>query len=100
MIALGNPPDEFQLVSYIIGFKGSQFISSGVIQAVIAAVKYYMCVHPGGSHSCDTEGPGSTQDLGSGLVDFVGSCVLVWAAFLLLPYSATSAGLRSVVEVS
>mmetsp|Transcript_76875 Transcript_76875/g.235309 ORF Transcript_76875/g.235309 Transcript_76875/m.235309 type:complete len:404 (-) Transcript_76875:35-1246(-) len=100
LILAGSPPDEYQLVSYIIGFKGSQFVSSGIIQACVAAVKYYLCVHPGGTHTCDVDGPGANQDLGSGLVDFMGSIVLTWVAFLWLPYSSRSAGKREAVDSS
>lgn len=50
------PPDEYQLVNYILGFKGSQFIANGMIQSLVAAIRYYMCVHPGGTHTCDTDG--------------------------------------------
>mmetsp|Transcript_73292 Transcript_73292/g.184656 ORF Transcript_73292/g.184656 Transcript_73292/m.184656 type:complete len:471 (-) Transcript_73292:80-1492(-) len=98
LIVAGNPADEYQLVTYIIGFKGSQFISSGVIQAIIAAIKYYLCVHPGGTHTCDVDGPGATQDLASGLADFLGSCILTWIAFLWLPCSNRSAGLKDIVD--
>lgn len=97
-IVAGCPPDEYQLVAYIIGFKGSQFISSGMLQACAAAVRYYLCVHPGGAHTCDVDGPGAQQDLASGLVDFFGSCVLTWAAFFFLPYSDRIAGDRTVTD--
>lgn len=97
-IVTGRPADEYQLTAYIIGFKGSQFISSGVIQACQAAVRYYLCVHPGGTHTCDTDGPGANQDLVSGTIDFLGSCVLTWVAFFWLPCSARSAGMRVAVE--
>mmetsp|Transcript_63397 Transcript_63397/g.163120 ORF Transcript_63397/g.163120 Transcript_63397/m.163120 type:complete len:453 (-) Transcript_63397:87-1445(-) len=94
LMLLGMPADEYQLVGYIIGFKGTQFISSGVVQAIGAAVRYYLCVHPGGEHTCDTTGPGANQDMLSGVIDFVGSCILVWVAFLCLPCSERSAGMR------
>mmetsp|Transcript_73148 Transcript_73148/g.160018 ORF Transcript_73148/g.160018 Transcript_73148/m.160018 type:complete len:542 (+) Transcript_73148:86-1711(+) len=98
LIILGRPADEYQLTLYIIGFKGSQFISSGILQATIAAVRYYMCVHPGGTHTCDVDGPGQSQDLVTGMIDFLGSCILTWVAFWWLPFSDRSAGMRSAVE--
>eukprot|EP00929_Paragymnodinium_shiwhaense_P076453 TRINITY_DN39314_c0_g1_i1.p1 TRINITY_DN39314_c0_g1~~TRINITY_DN39314_c0_g1_i1.p1 ORF type:complete len:335 (+),score=45.84 TRINITY_DN39314_c0_g1_i1:158-1162(+) len=95
MILLGGPAaDEYQLVSFILSFKGTQFVSSGVCMAVMAAVRYYICVLPDGTHTCDVNGPGAVQDLFSGAIDILGSCFLVWAAFLALPYSTRSAGLR------
>lgn len=72
-IILGRPPDEYQIVTFILSFKGAQFLSSGVFMACVAAVKYYMCVKPGGTHTCDTEGPGVSQDLITSSVDFFGS---------------------------
>jgi len=90
----GCPADEYQLVSYILMFKGTQVISSGLIMAVIATVKYYGCVHSDLGHTCDIDGPGATQDVISGIIDFAGSCVLVWIAFLCLPCSSNSAGSR------
>lgn len=97
LIVTGCPADEYQLVAYILGFKGTQFISSGVIQAMVAGVKFYLCVYPDGSHSCDTNGPGANQDIISGLIDFLGSCILTWVAFFCLNCSERSAGMREVV---
>jgi len=90
----GCPPDEYQLVSYILTFKGTQVLSSGVVMAIIAAVKYNGCVHSDLGHTCDIDGPGATQDVISGFIDFFGSCVLVWVAFLCLPCSRNNAGNR------
>ena len=97
-IILGRPPDEYQLVTFILTFKGAQFLSSGVVMACVAAVKYYMCVKPGGHHTCDVEGPGVSQDLITSSVDFFGSCFLVWIAFLLLPCSRSFGGTRDLSE--
>ncbi|CAJ1347804.1 unnamed protein product, partial [Effrenium voratum] len=96
----GNPPDEYQMVTFILSFKGAQFLSSGVLMACVAAVKYYMCVKPGGVHTCDTNGPGVSQDLVTSSVDFFGSCVLVWIAFLLLPWTASFGAARDLDEDS
>lgn len=97
-IVSGRPPDEYQLVTFILTFKGAQFLSSGVFMACVAAVKYYLCVKPGGHHTCDTEGPGVSQDLVTSSVDFFGSYVLVWIAFLLLPCSGSFGGSRELAE--
>ena len=37
LMLCGCPADEYQLVQYILAFKGTQFISSGVIMAIMAA---------------------------------------------------------------
>jgi len=97
-IVTGCPADEFQLVQFIMAIKGLQFICSGVLMMCTAAYMYYMCVHPGGTHDCDIRGPGVKQDLMVSLTDWIGTCVLVWVAFLWLPCSERSAGLRDVVE--
>merc|ERR1740121_450973 len=93
-ILRGCPPDEYQLVSYILALKGSQVVSSGIIMAVVATVKYNNCVHANLGHTCDIDGPGATQDIITGIIDFCGSVVLVWVAFLCLPCSGNSAGSR------
>jgi len=94
MLLRGCPADEFQLVSFVLSLKGSQFFSSGVVMSLRATVKYYSCVHGDLMHNCDTNGPGAYQDPLTGLVDFVGSCILAWVAFLCLPCSRPSAGTR------
>lgn len=99
LIVTGCPGDEYQLVSYILGFKGTQFISSGLVQALVAAIKFYMCVLPDRTHTCDKSGPGTNQDLPSGIIDFLGSCILTWTAFCCLPCSDRNAGVREVVAV-
>merc|ERR1712232_900781 len=91
----GSPaPDEYQVVGFILTFKGTQFISSGVCMAIISAVRFYLCVHPDGKHTCDVDGPGATQDVLSGAIDMIGSCILVWVAFYFLPITQRSAGMR------
>lgn len=92
-----EPPDEYQLVAFILTFKGSQFLSSGVALAVAAAVQFYICVNPDGTHTCDVNGPGASTTVPTSLLDVVGSCVLVWAAFLCLPCSERNAGVREIV---
>merc|ERR1712178_531330 len=95
---LGCPADEYQLVQYILAFKGTQFISSGVAMACLTAVKYYLCVHPDGVHTCDKDGPGVNIDVFSSMSDFIGCCVLCWIVFLLLPTAQRSAGLKEIAD--
>lgn len=98
LMLAGCPADEYQLVQYILAFKGTQFISSGVCMAIFAAVKYYMCVLPGGRHTCDKNGPGVTTDVVSSAVDYFGCCILCWVVFILLRTSKRSAGLKDLAE--
>jgi len=98
LLLTGGTPDEYQLTDFIVGLKGSQFLSSGLIQAAMASVQYYMCIRPGGTHTCDSDGPGANQCLVTGLVDWLGSCVIAWVAFFCLPCSTESAGIRYPVD--
>jgi hypothetical protein len=89
-----GPPDEFQLVQFILMFKGFQFLSSGVCMAFFVAVKYFLCVHSNGVHTCEKDGPAATTNSIFSLVDLFGSCILVWTVFWILPSSVKSAGER------
>lgn len=95
-IIMGRPADEYQLTQYILTFKGLQFVSSGLALSIVAAVKYYMCIHNDGSHTCNVDGPGATQGFVHGITDWLGSCLLVWLAFAFLPCSDRTAGLREI----
>eukprot|EP00405_Crypthecodinium_cohnii_P019878 CAMPEP_0206465910 /NCGR_PEP_ID=MMETSP0324_2-20121206/28130_1 /ASSEMBLY_ACC=CAM_ASM_000836 /TAXON_ID=2866 /ORGANISM="Crypthecodinium cohnii, Strain Seligo" /LENGTH=295 /DNA_ID=CAMNT_0053938897 /DNA_START=176 /DNA_END=1063 /DNA_ORIENTATION=- len=84
------PPDEFQLVNFIIQLKGSQFFTVGFLQSLITGGTYFYC------SSLDTDrlgycirqyGPGSSQHLITALVDYVANILLCWIAFWSLPFS-------------
>merc|ERR1712050_96298 len=62
-----------------------------------AAFQYFMRVHPDGSHTCALTGPGAKIPLILSLVDWFGISILVWVAFLWLPCSTRSAGLREII---
>jgi len=98
LIVTGHPADEFQLVQYIMAIKGLQFLCSGILMMCYAAYLYYMCVNQDGTHSCDKTGPGAKQDLLVSITDWLGTCILVWVAFLWLPCSERSAGNRDFME--
>jgi hypothetical protein len=85
-----RPPDEFQLVNFILLFKGSQFLNAGLMTMGKGSMKYFICfsLHPGHMTKCVVEqGPGASDSLVNALIDYVGSCVLVWIAFRQLPHS-------------
>jgi len=94
LFAVPGPLDEYQLVQYIMAFKGTQFLCSGVALALSGGIQYYLCVEDDEHHSCATRGPGSSVDPRWDMLDILGSCALTWAGFWLLPYSERSAGLR------
>merc|ERR1712048_769649 len=99
-VIAGWPADEFQLVLYIMSIKGLQFLTSGIGMMCFAAFKYFMCVHPGGPHDCDKYGPGANVPVVTGLIDWFGISILVWIAFLWLPCSVRSAGLRDMLPAA
>lgn len=80
-------PDEFQIVQFIIMLKGTFFLSGGVVQGVRACWGYLHCVHPGGCHTCDRNGPAYTLDTTTQAVDLLGTFTLVWVAYISLRWS-------------
>jgi len=90
MLLFPGPPDEFQLINFILIFKGTQFFTTGVILGFLGAMEYYACYLFGGTslRDCiDSHGPGASDYLSSLLFDYAGSMCLVWIAFLFLPMS-------------
>lgn len=82
--------DEFQLISFIVGFKGTQFISAGIIRAITGLVLFYVCLTAqadDSNHSCEEHGPGNSNGFWLVLLGFVIQVVIIWVAFLLLPWS-------------
>jgi len=97
--------DEFQLVQFILRFKGVQFITHGVIRNLIGFYSYWACVtdfdpkdkyEPGLNedhlkHSCATTGPGNSQGLTGLFHVFFGGWLLMisltYIAYALLPCS-------------
>jgi len=88
-------PDEFQLVQYIMMFKGTQFLSSGIFMALYGGILYYNCVHQNGIHTCHEGGPGTSKSAWLAIVDMVGCSLLVWLGFFILPWTQKAAGLKA-----
>uniref|UniRef100_A0A7S4V4P3 PX domain-containing protein n=1 Tax=Alexandrium monilatum TaxID=311494 RepID=A0A7S4V4P3_9DINO len=89
MILFPGPPDEYQLINYILLFKGMQFLTSGLIAMAMGAMKYFACYswHKDALLACvDAGGPGANDSIGQ-LIDYLGSITLVWIAFSVLPRS-------------
>jgi len=81
--------DEYQLISFILSSKGMQFLTGGVLLNAVGAAEYFYAIHfchlqPAcvGRHT-----PGQGEPPIFAVVDFFGSVLLVWVAFLLLPRS-------------
>jgi hypothetical protein len=105
MYILQDHDDEFRIVSFILELKGMQFITVGVLSAVIAAVQYLNCVNLQGkividqtipgrpenylAHTCNAFGPGQAGgfyfyiEMGF----FILQTLLVYLAFMRLPYT-------------
>jgi hypothetical protein len=82
--------DEYQLIAYILTFKGTQYLSHGMIRIIIGFFTYMNCVTVPADvngHSCDEAGPGMAGNFQVTFVLFAIPIVLVWTAFLLLPFS-------------
>ncbi|CAK8996972.1 Fumarate hydratase class I, partial [Durusdinium trenchii] len=79
------PPDEHQIVQFILAFKGTASISDGAGQVVYGILIYYLCARRG---TCSAGGaPGTGVSSAYVIVDLYQE-VLVWAVcFLLLPRS-------------
>merc|ERR1719401_1435997 len=78
-----GPPDEYQLINFILIFKGTQFFTTGVILGFVASMEYYACYLFAGAalRQCiDTRGPGATDWLSSLIMDYIGTLILVWIA--------------------
>lgn len=94
MLVFPGPPDEYQLINFILLCKGCQFLSTGLFQLLLGAMKYFFCYtffrdasQPAELMTCiDNHGPGAHDGYGLAL-DYLGSITLVWIAFWLLPHS-------------
>jgi len=86
--------DEFQLVSFILQFKGFQFLTQGVLRSLVGFFMYLHCVTAvaDAEHECANAGPGSSAPMAIALAGYVLQVVLVWIAFLLLPCSSRRRG--------
>mmetsp|Transcript_46367 Transcript_46367/g.110412 ORF Transcript_46367/g.110412 Transcript_46367/m.110412 type:complete len:572 (-) Transcript_46367:20-1735(-) len=90
MLVCPWPPDEYQLIGYILSFKGSQFWTTGVVSLLFIAFEYLTCYLFSGDQvrECiNKSGPGASSSFTKLTADLLGTVVLVWVAFLMLPYS-------------
>eukprot|EP00746_Dinoflagellata_sp_MGD_P140548 gnl/MRDRNA2_/MRDRNA2_73791_c0_seq1.p1 gnl/MRDRNA2_/MRDRNA2_73791_c0~~gnl/MRDRNA2_/MRDRNA2_73791_c0_seq1.p1 ORF type:complete len:414 (+),score=69.61 gnl/MRDRNA2_/MRDRNA2_73791_c0_seq1:63-1304(+) len=93
--------DEYQLIFFILRFKGMQFLTLGILRAFIGYAQYYGCtIDDGERHTCKKRGPGTGPDFWLTNLGFVVCLLLGWIAFLLLPYSKDKgrAQLKGVID--
>lgn len=82
--------DEYQLIFYILTFKGTQFLSHGIIRTIMGFFVYLSCVTAPGmedQHHCDADGPGMAGIYEIEVGGFLVQVLLVWIAFVLVPCS-------------
>ena len=81
--------DEYQLVQFILRFKGTQFIA-GIVAGLVGAGQFFACVvlaDREGEHACAERGPGAGESFPAMAALFVTHVAFTWLAFLLLPCS-------------
>jgi len=84
-----GPPDEFQLVNYILVFKGTQFVTAGLLNLSSGAFRHFMCytLRKDSLLDCvERHGPGAKVSTGD-IINYIGSVALVWIAFSKLSIS-------------
>jgi len=93
--------DTYQLSSFVLSLKGTQFVTLGIFNGFIGGVQYYMCVDYNGSQSlpCTDTGPGSESGFYVDLSLFVLQTWLAWLAMLWLK-SAENKGYREIKKES
>lgn len=81
--------DEFQLIFFILSFKGTQFISHGIVRTLLGFFTFVNCVVADAdeTHTCQETGPGILGNFYVVLAGYLGQVCLVWIAFMLLPFS-------------
>lgn len=89
ILLLIDRKDEYQLLSFIMSFKGFQFISGGIIQAILGAVLYYSCINFNQAGdlaevTCVDSGPGAADNFFLSIIAFLLNVVLVWIAFAFI----------------
>lgn len=89
LMTLGTPkgqrgPDEFQMITFILSFKGVQFITGGILGSIRGWFQYYLCIQMG---TCSTDWPGRVDGIYFVIVEFFLNVFLSWWAFGWLPMS-------------
>eukprot|EP01047_Picozoa_sp_COSAG01_P020277 COSAG01_NODE_1149_length_11506_cov_141.610049_6_plen_968_part_00 len=72
--------DDFQLTKFILDFKGLQSVSLGIGSLFVGGTRYVICANTSPEPSCDTRGPGASQQLA--MAGWLACVALVWLAFL------------------
>jgi len=82
--------DEFQLIAFILQFKGTQFLSHGIIRTLVGFFQFINCVSApatSNEHNCEKSGPGVGGPYEIIIGGYFLQVLLIWIAFFLLPWS-------------
>jgi len=96
--------DEYQLITFILQFKGTQFLSWGIIRTIVGYFTYLSCVTvpaDDAGHKCNTAGPGAAGMVEIVIGGWLLQVVLIWTSFVML-YWAKEKGrtaLKGKIEV-
>ena len=100
LIALAADCEEFQVTRFILGLKGSQFIS-GIFKLLTVCIEFWSCsVTVPEINGCAANGPGVGRSTVRDILILLWLQVLLWIAFLLLPYSGQFDASRAKVDFS
>eukprot|EP00928_Gymnodinium_smaydae_P026047 TRINITY_DN20558_c0_g3_i1.p1 TRINITY_DN20558_c0_g3~~TRINITY_DN20558_c0_g3_i1.p1 ORF type:complete len:1320 (-),score=271.03 TRINITY_DN20558_c0_g3_i1:245-4204(-) len=93
--------DEYQLIAFMMQFKGTQFISQGLIAMLLGYFTYFSCLTvellkdaqwDGTTyHACEVSGPGMNATFWVNIGGMLLQIVLVWVSFLALPFAEEKA---------
>mmetsp|Transcript_3087 Transcript_3087/g.8766 ORF Transcript_3087/g.8766 Transcript_3087/m.8766 type:complete len:536 (-) Transcript_3087:97-1704(-) len=98
LICAGWPADEYMIIQFIQKFKGFQFVTGGVVAAVLGGWQYYNCAtyeyvtdsqfgKVDIDNPCIDDAPGAGAGFFLEIVEYSLNCLLVWIAFFVLPYT-------------
>ena len=78
-----NKRDEYQVIDFIVGFQVARFLAQGLFFFLYGCGLYYKCVNFHGD--CSIDGPSLSI---WGACYFLMQIILVWSAFLMLPFTS------------
>ena len=83
LFMLHDKRDDYQMVKYILDFKGMQALTLGIMGVLIGGYRYWYCAnqHP---PNCQIKGPAAGRFFYTSLVGWLGCAMLVWSAFAML----------------
>jgi len=94
--------DHYQLVKFVLSFKGTQFLSGGFLLALQGGLSYWRLVAlPEPSlASLAAHAPGVSEGVLLEAIDLFGAVALSWVAMALLPYASQRGASRTVAEAA